>query len=109
MVANFSNVVPDNYKELIVNRVIDRLKDPYSIRSASISKPTTGFVGLLNGGTRPIVCIKYNAKNSFGAYIGINEAVFFFKDGRIEGGLLGHMYACANAVYGPFPELENIR
>lgn len=99
--------VPPNYKTLIVNHYRETLKDPYSIRSAGITPPREDFTGLLNGGTRPAVCVRFNAKNSFGAYVGLRSAVVWFNDGKLAGALEEGL-GCRDVSFGPFPELENI-
>lgn len=99
---------PPNYRALIVEKVKSTLKDPYSIRSAQISEPAPGFVGLLNGGTQMVVCTRFNAKNSFGAYTGVETFLFAFSNGKLLGMGQNALAGCENRTYSPFPELENI-
>jgi hypothetical protein len=102
--------VPMNYRDLIVAWVHENAKDPYSIRDAQIAPPRVGFVGLINGGSAPVVCVKYNGKNSFGAYIGVQPVAFLFRNGALVGAISDYPLACndeASLVYAPFPELEN--
>ena len=37
------------------------LKDPYSVRSAEISAPAPGWVGIIYGGTQNVGCVRYKA------------------------------------------------
>ena len=103
-----ADIVPSNYKEWIVDAMFSRLKDPYSIRSSEISAPDMGFIGLLRGVSGAVVCVRYNAKNSFGAYTGISSSAFIFADGRLADAIWDNPIACNNAIYMPFPELEAV-
>jgi hypothetical protein len=99
---------PPNYRSVIVEKVKNTLKDPYSIRSAEISEPAPGFVGILYGGTQMVVCTRFNAKNSFGAYTGVETFLFAFSNGKLLGMGQNALAGCENRSYSPFPELENI-
>lgn len=110
--TNPSVQVPSNHKALIIQYVKDHLKDPYSIRGAQIAAPVQGFAGLIWGGERPAACVKLNAKNSFGAYIGLKTHAFIFKDGAIAATFDETPLACQNVKphqYVAFTELENIK
>jgi hypothetical protein len=96
--------VPANYRVMILQFIQSSLKDPYSVRSAGITQPFVGFVGLVNGTNAPVVCARFNARNSFGAYGGISSMAFVFRNGSVLTAIPDGA-ACANAVYGPFPEL----
>jgi len=96
---------PSNYRELIVASLRTFLKDPYSVRDAEIAEPRTMFVGLLNGGMAQAVCVRLNAKNSYGAYAGLQTYAFVFKDGRAV--VVGHLtYGCREQSYSAFPEIQ---
>jgi len=103
--------VPTNHRQAIVDFVKTSLKDPYSIRSAGIAAPIVGFVGIANGGQAAVVCTRYNAKNSFGAYIGLQTVAYIFRNGRVAGVISESPIACASigTAYMAFPELENIK
>ena len=81
------------------------LKDPDSVRDASISPPAPGFVGLLNGGNATVVCVRLNAKNSFGGYTGVKSTALIFRAGQVVGMLSDRPLACQNRPYQPFPEV----
>lgn len=89
-------------KAQVINYVRGEFFDPYSIRDAEIS----GVVRLLDTGYHA-VCVRMNAKNRMGGYIGMTVTSF-----RLSGtaviGTLQDAPACKSAqlVYEPFPELE---
>src|SRR5262245_2767926 len=72
--ANSSNPYPGNYRELAAGYIREHFFDPYSIRDAEIAPPKLAMgPGLLGDGsfaTPWVVCVRANAKNRFGAYIG---------------------------------------
>lgn len=76
------------------------------MRDAEISEPTTSFVGLVNGGTLPGVCVRMSAKNSFGAYIGIQTISVPFRNGVAAGTTQPIFGTCANVQWKPFPEMN---
>jgi hypothetical protein len=100
---------PANYRQLIIRETRDRVKDPYSIRSAEISAPDMAWSGLLYGGNAMVVCARFNAKNSFGAYIGIRPVAYIFRDQQLAHVVQDPPTACNGRTYQPFAELENIR
>lgn len=78
---------PDNYEVLIASYLKESLKDPYSVRDLSITQPivTNIWVGVQRGGNVKgwASCVSYNAKNSFGAYVGLEHDTFYMKDGGL--------------------------
>lgn len=103
-----ANDVPPNYRALAAAKLRETLKDPYSVRDASISEPTSGFVGLLNGGSASMVCVRLNSKNSFGAYTGISEMAVIFRGG-VATDAMNDELNCARRSYSPFPEIMAAR
>ena len=105
---------PINNKSAIDIYLDRNLKDPDSLKDFEIlTEPKKGFVNYGAFETGPTgknfsnamwyVCIEYRAKNSFGAYTGLEtEALFFFNDkvirsvkGMTGGGDLGNtVYSC---------------
>ena len=85
---------PENYKDAI-QRYLDRnLKDPDSLKDfAILTEPKKGFLNYGAFETGPTgknfsnalwyVCIEYRAKNSFGAYTGLEQVALFFYDNRV--------------------------
>ncbi len=78
---------PENYEQIVKAWLQDTLKDPYSLRELEITEPQTArvWVGLLNGGYLDgyRTCVSYNAKNGFGAYVGLKRYTVVLKDGAI--------------------------
>ncbi len=100
---------PENYRQIIAQKIRESVKDPYSIRSAEISQPASAFVGLIRGGSQPVVCARFNAKNGFGAYEGVKAWAFIFQNGQMTEMIPeGEASACDNLNYGPYPELEKL-
>ncbi len=100
--------VPENYRSQVAAYFRKTLKDPYSVRDAEISSPTSVFVGLINGGSLPGVCVKMNGKNSFGAYIGIKTVAVSFQNGAVSGVGEPVFDTCRDVSYRLFPELMAI-
>lgn len=94
------SAVPQNYRELVASSLRPTLKDPYSLRDAQISEPTT--LPLLLG--TQAVCVRFNAKNSYGAYTGLQTAAFVFSSGSARQVVAA---GCSDVPYSPFPELES--
>lgn len=99
-----SKHIPANYRAATATYIRETWKDPYSIRDASISEPFIGVQGFV-WGERPLVCVKMNAKNSFGAYIGVKPSVIYFKDGKAVGASDPINNVC-DRPHTPFPEVE---
>jgi hypothetical protein len=100
--------MPDNYRQLVAADLHKTLKDPRSIQDAEISPP------LKNSSEGTSVCVRLNAKNSYGGYTGIKSYTFFFRDkalsdyhlaGNIDGiGDTAEVF-CKGNQFGPFPEV----
>lgn len=80
---------PDNYEQLIKSHLDHNLKDPDSLKRLNIGPPVEGhyWAGLVNGGNfyGYRSCVSYNAKNSFGGYVGQKTYVYWIKHGRVTG------------------------
>jgi hypothetical protein len=79
---------PENYEVLIKQWLQVNLKDPYSVRDLVITQPIQGkyWGGLLVTGGNVTAYqsrVQYNAKNSYGAYIGLRTYSYWMKNGRI--------------------------
>ena len=68
------NDMPDNYRQLVAAELHKTLKDPYSIRDPEITQP----LRTIKQGTS--ICVRLNAKNSYGGYTGQKSYTFFFHD-----------------------------
>lgn len=100
---------PSDYRQKVVARVRRTFFDPYTIRDASISQPLSAS-GVFDGVTFVphsgwMVCVRANAKNRMGAYIGLKETPVLFKEDAVADLDLSPHH-CAKAVYEPFPEIE---
>ena len=97
--------VPANYRELVRSALESSLLDPYSVRDAQIAAPTPMWVGLTEGAKVPTVCVRLNAKTASGAYSGIMNYTFLFRDGVPFP--IGHTpYGCGQVAYQPFTEMS---
>jgi hypothetical protein len=103
-----SSNIPTDYKAQIVAYAKADLKDPYSIKSAEISGPHLGFVGLLFGGQGSFVCARFNSKNSFGAYVGVQPTIYIFNNDKIRAAVEKGPACTSVTDYQPFSELEQI-
>lgn len=101
---------PVEYRALTLAAAKATYFDPYSIRDAQISEPQ--WLGSWNIGEASgwVVCVRANAKNRMGAYIGIQDTAFMFRGGKMTGNLTdlpaGGGYYCGSAVFSAFTELE---
>ena len=95
---------PPNYRQLVARKVIEGTAHIGPIRSATISRPTDRFVGLLGGGSRPIVCA--TATNDGRFIQQVTHWLFMFENGKIASVAVnpGAIY-CAGVPDGPFPEV----
>lgn len=77
---------PYSYETIAKQYVEQRLKDPESVKYQYVSYPVQKFgkrgsaSGWMSG---YLVCIKYNAKNSFGGYAGYSVDSLLVKNGRV--------------------------
>jgi hypothetical protein len=96
--------VPSNYRQLVARKIIEDKAHGQSIRSAVISQPAERFVGLLGGGTRPIVCAETTHEGPLIPHH--TRWLFLFENGQIAAAAVnpGAIY-CANVPDQPFPEV----
>lgn len=99
---------PDNYKSDILAAMHAYLNDPTGIRDAAIAPPMLKEV---NGGTRYIVCLRFNGKRDSGAYAGDTQIAAVFLAGRFDDFIdaVAASKPCTGAAYTPFPELEQLK
>jgi hypothetical protein len=101
-----ANIEPKNYRAEILAGLRVALKDPGSVRDAAISQPALKWMG---AGNRYVVCIRMNAKNSYGGYTGLTETIGIFLNGKLHGLEAPEIGQCRGVTYQPFPELEKLR
>ncbi|RJO75452.1 MAG: hypothetical protein C4523_00020 [Myxococcales bacterium] len=90
-----------NYKAMILANKGSLWKDPDSIKGASITRPKRHLGWMWH------VCIKANAKNSFGGYTGEKEMLIgIHDDGRVMGLMEDARLNCEYELHAAFPELN---
>jgi hypothetical protein len=99
------NITPTNYRAEIINQIQVTLDDPSGIREAFIAEPALKPSGTE---TRYIACLRFNARNKDGTYMGVKEKAAFFYGGHLTTMLDATKEQCGNAPYQPFPELEKL-
>jgi len=112
------NLYPDNYRADLVAALHTYVSDPTHIRDAYVSDPVISPIG---GQNRYAACVRFNARNSDGRYIGSRDVLAVFVAGRFDQFIdastqLGPANeanpttfvkeACGAAEYKRFPELE---
>jgi hypothetical protein len=105
-----ASVFPANYRAELVAFMRTYLNDPTNVRDAYIAEPTMKPFGPRD---QYVVCVRYNAKNTDGRYMGSKDGMALFDGGRFD-----HMIdqfndkvinRCADADYKRFPELEALK
>jgi hypothetical protein len=100
-----SQPYPANYRPELLAFMKTYLNDPVGVKEAAMAEPVQRSVG---GRLRYVVCLRYNAKGSDGAYRGQRERAVLFVDARLDRIVEDASEPCAGAVYAPFPELEKM-
>lgn len=112
------NVYPDNYRADLLAALHTYVSDPTNIRDGYVSEPTIRPIGRQN---RYTACVRFNARNSDGRYVGSKDVLAVFVAGRFDQfidaaaqpgpanqasptALVKEL--CATAEYRRFPELE---
>jgi hypothetical protein len=103
------NAFPTNYESNILAAMHAYLNDPTDIRDAAISDPALKPV---EGNTRYVACLKFNAKKNASEYAGVKEVAAVFLAGRfdqfIETSSETAKDLCRGVTYAPFPELQKL-
>jgi hypothetical protein len=106
------NIFPANYRADILAYLKTYLNDPVGIREAFIAEPvlrTVDGTTALVTTQRYLVCLRFNAKNSVGRYEGSRDRVVAFLSGRLDTMAFARGEQCKDAVWIPFPELEQLK
>jgi hypothetical protein len=113
-----TNLYPDNYRADLLAALHTYVSDPTNIRDAYVSEPAIKPIGRQN---RYAACVRFNARNGDGRYIGSRDVLAVFVAGRFdqfidESAQLGPANQanpatfmkelCGAAEYKRFPELE---
>ena len=99
------NTAPVSYKADIVAAMRTYLNDPRNVRDAYVSEPALKGV---DGGTRYMSCVRYNARKTGGQYAGSKDSVITFRSGRLDRIIDSAREQCKDAAYVRFPELEQL-
>ncbi|HET7849189.1 MAG TPA: hypothetical protein VFL51_09025, partial [Pseudolabrys sp.] len=111
------NVFPAHYKDDLLAFLRTYLNDPSHIKEAQVSAPVRKKMGL---GERYITCMRFNARNADGKYLGSKESAAVYVDGKFNRYIDGGRDAreseaarqvkdlCKDVPLAPFPELEKL-
>jgi hypothetical protein len=100
-----ANAYPANYRPDLIAFMQSYLNNPSGVRDAQIAEPALKPVG---SSQRYVVCIKYNARNKEGAYLGVKESAAVYLRGRFNQLVDATDDTCKGALYQPFPELMSL-
>jgi hypothetical protein len=104
--ASIPDRPPPDAKAAILAAKGSLWKDPDSIKSASITAPRRHTAG---GLIPPMwhVCLRANAKNSFGGYTGEKDMLIgMYDDGKPPSVVMADAAGYCDSPHEPFPELE---
>src|SRR5262245_42811789 len=87
-------LAPTNYRTEILNQLQVTLDDPSGVREAFIAEPMLKPSG---NETRYIGCVRYNARDKDGKYLGLKEKAAFFYAGHLTTMLDATKEQCAAA------------
>ena len=102
------NVYPQRYQQDLLAYLRTYLNDPTHIRGAAVSQPQLKFIG---PGERYVACVRYNARNSDGKYVGSKDGAAVYVAGKLDRFLdtperLREL--CKDVAFAPFPDLERL-
>lgn len=96
--------MPTNHRADIIAFMRTYLNDPSGVREAGITEPFQKDAGGLR---RYVVCLRYDARDFNGRYVGAERAALFL-DGRFDMMQDRAGETCAGQAYAAFPELERL-
>ena len=102
------NVYPQGYRQDLLAFLRTYLNDPSHVRSASVSQPQLKYIG---SGDRYVACVRYNARNSDGKYVGSKDGAAIYVAGKLDRFLdtpKDVRELCKEVAFAPFPELERL-
>jgi hypothetical protein len=100
------NILPTNYRANLLDFLQNHLTDPSGVRDANISEPKLQPIGTES---RYVVCLRYNAKDGYGQYVGIRDSIAIYFAGKLTQFVPATVEQCANAAYQRFPQLEALK
>lgn len=102
------NVYPQGYRQDLLAFLRTYLNDPSHVRGAAVSQPQLKYIG---PGDRYVACVRYNARNTDGKYLGSKDGAAIYVAGKLDRFLdmpKDVRELCKEAAYLPFPELERL-
>ena len=102
------NIYPSKYQQDLLAFLRTYLNDPTHIRGAAVSQPQLKYIG---PGERYVACVRYNARNSDGKYLGSKDGAATYVSGKLDRFFDTPQTArdlCKDATFAPFPELERL-
>lgn len=102
---------PTEHRQLVQQHVKKVYKDPYSIRDAEIAEPKLSqSPKLLPNGVFAevwVVCVRANAKNTYGAYEGQTTKAFFIYENAVANVVDHPLWKpwCDDGKFTPFTEI----
>jgi hypothetical protein len=102
------NVFPQGYKSDLTAFLRTYLNDPTNVRGAAVSVPQLKSAG---PGQRYVACVRYNARNTDGKYIGSKDGAAVYVSGKLDQFVdtpRETRELCKDVSYAPFPELEKL-
>ena len=102
------NVFPQGYRQDLLAFLRTYLNDPSHVRSASVSQPQLKYIG---PGDRYVACVRYNARNSDGKYVGSKDGAAIYVAGKLDRFIdtsKDVRELCKEVAFVPFPELERL-
>jgi len=102
------NVYPQRYRQDLLAFLRTYLNDPSHVRSAAVSQPQLKYIG---PGDRYVACVRYDARNTDGKYVGSKDGAAVYVGGKLDRFLDTPREVrelCKEVAYAPFPELERL-
>ena len=102
------NVYPQTYKADLLAFLRTYLNNPTHVHTASVAQPALKDHG---AGQRYIVCLRYNARDNTGVYMGMKTGAAVYVSGKLNDFVdqpKAVKELCKDATYAPFPELETL-
>jgi len=102
------NVYPSGYQQDLLAFLRTYLNDPSHVRGAAVSQPQLKYIG---PGERYVACVRYNARNNDGKYLGAKDGAAVYVAGKLDRFVDSPREVrelCKDVAFAPFPELERL-
>ena len=102
------NAFPQAYRQDLLAFLRTYLNDPSHIRGAAVSQPQLKFIG---PGDRYVACVRYNARNTDGKYLGSKDGAAVYVAGKLDRFFdtpRDVRELCKDVAFAAFPELERL-